>query len=78
MPQALVGELVAGTPSDRYRDDQAAVAQAHQVVRQPGPGDLQGIGEVGGMGRGLAQGEKDPAADHLMQGAARVPLVPPG
>lgn len=43
---------------------------AGQVVRQPGAGDLRGVGEIGWMGRGLAQGEQDPAADRVGEGAA--------
>ncbi len=35
------------------------------MVRQPGAGDPEGIGEVGRVGGGLAQGEQEPAADRV-------------
>ena len=68
--EAFVGQFVAGAAAVGHGDDQAAVAQAGQVVRQPGAGDAEGVGEVGGVGGGLAQGEQDPAADRVGERAA--------
>src|SRR6185503_18167532 len=61
MAEAFVGELIAGATAVGDGDDQATVAQAGQVVRQPGAGDGQCVGQIGGVGGGLAQGEQDAA-----------------
>ncbi|MBB4928893.1 hypothetical protein FHR34_007990 [Kitasatospora kifunensis] len=58
MPESGVGEFVPGAATDRDGDDQTAVTQARQVVRQPGAGDPQSFGQVAGVDRGLAQREQ--------------------
>lgn len=70
MAQTVIGELVASTTAVRYANDQAAVPQAREMVRQPGTGDLQGVGEVGRVAGPLLQGRQDPAADRIGQRAA--------
>lgn len=57
--EPVVGELVASAAPVRNRDDEAAVAQASQVVGQPGPRDAQRVGKVGRVGPGLAQLETE-------------------
>lgn len=47
--EAFVGELVAGAAPVRSGDDQAAVAQAGQIVGQPSAGDIERVGENGGV-----------------------------
>ncbi|KUL34975.1 hypothetical protein ADL12_20290 [Streptomyces regalis] len=76
MPEAVVGQLVAGTAAIGYCEDETAVAQAGKVVRQPGARDAQCIGKVGGVGRGFAQGEQDAAADRIGERAAEPDLSP--
>jgi hypothetical protein len=63
--EAFIGEFVAGASAVGGGDDQAAVTQAGQVVRQPGAGDVQRVGEVGGIGGCFPQGEQDAAADRI-------------
>lgn len=68
--EAFVGQLVAATAAVGHGDDQTAAAQTGEVVGQPGAGDTECVGEVGGVGGGLAQGEQDAAADRVGERAA--------
>ena len=75
-----VGELVPRAPAVGHGDDQAAVPQAREMVGEPGAGDAEEVGEVGRIGRLVAQGEQDAAADRVGERAAepgqRVQAVP--
>ena len=58
VPDPGIGELVAGPPAVRDGDDQAAAAQARQVVGQALPGHADRVREVGRVRRAVAQEQR--------------------
>ena len=59
--EPAIGQLVALPPTVRGGHDQTALAQARQMVRQPGPTDTESLGQLGRMSRPGLQGEQQPA-----------------
>jgi len=68
--QPAVGQLVPNTPPDRDRDDESAVPQARQMVRQPRPADAQLVRHLGRMCRTILQDQQQSATDRISQRAA--------
>lgn len=66
--EARIRQLVPGLTADRNGHHEATVTEACQVVRQPGPRDTEGISQIRGMRRRLAQREEQP---HLGTPASR-------
>ncbi len=60
--EAGVGELVADAASFGGRGDEAALAQAAQVVRQVRAGGAEAIGELGGIAGSVEEVDEDAPA----------------
>jgi hypothetical protein len=65
-----VGELVADAASFGGRDDEAALAQTGQVVRQVGPSGAEPIGELGGIAGSVEEVHEDAPASRVRERSA--------
>lgn len=65
VPQTGVCQLVTHASPNGHGDDEAAVAQTGKMIRQPGTGDLQLIGQIGWMCGSLTESQQDATTNRL-------------